>query len=181
MFYCLDGFGGNRKSPTSKGSPPPSPPPTPSAEEQLQAQLIRIGAVRTERGWIVTLLRARCTSWKARLESADADKLERVAGLLEAHSRLRVLIEAHSDNLGTGTDREVLSQNLAYAVLRDLIECGSDAGRVRATVRDEPVFRGSGENAKVRELHRRIHIIFSDADGQFNPATDRAFSGSSRA
>lgn len=168
VFYFLNAVGDQRRAPPSAGTPAQPP----SADEEFQAQLAAIGAARTARGWMVTLLCARFQSGKAQLEPADDDKLEQIAGLLIVYSHLRVVIEADVDARSTHAHNEGLSQRLANAVLCDLIEGGGDAARIQARVREEDSPVGWVETAKVRQLHRRIRILFSDAEGQFNPATE---------
>ncbi|MGO8856264.1 MAG: OmpA family protein [Steroidobacteraceae bacterium] len=175
-FYCLSTFGDQRRAPPPEGTPAIPP----SADERLHTQLAAIGATRTARGWVVTLLCTRFQSGKAQLEPTDVDKLERIAALLQVHPYLRVMIEADKDTRSTHAHNEGLSQRLANAVLCDLIESGGDAARIRARVREEDSPVGCLETAKVRQLHRRIQILFSDAEGEFNPATEKSPSGSPR-
>jgi outer membrane protein OmpA-like peptidoglycan-associated protein len=122
-----------------------------------------------------------CDSGKAQLGPVDVKKLQRIARLLKRNSQLRVRIEAYTDNGGANAHNEEPLERLANAVSCDLIERGGDAGRIQAQIREEDSPVGCVETAKVRQLHHRVQILFSDAEGQFNPATQRSPNGSSRA
>jgi len=169
LFYCLNAINDQRRAPPSERTP--SLPL--NADDRLHRQLAAIGATRTSRGWMVTLSVSRFQSGKAQLECADVDKVERIAFLLKVHSRLRIVIAADTHNRSTPAYNDGLLQGLADTVLCNLIECGADAARIRTRVQEENSSVGCVETAKVRQLHGRIQILFSDAEGEFNSAARR--------
>ncbi len=172
VYYCLSNAGSQRKLPP----PEETTEPPPTADDWLKLRLAAIGGTCTPRGWMVTLSCGRAGAARGSLEIVDAEKLERIAGLLVVHERLRVLIEVGTD--GPGACAQELQRKLSDAVLGGLIKNGGDPARIRARIREMDSSAGGDRSAVVRQLCPRIHVLFSDAQGLFVPVTEGSPDGS---
>jgi len=77
----------------------------------------------------------------------------------------KVLIEGHTDNVGSNSTHQGLSDRRAYAVRTALNDMGIRSDRIRTCAyADAYPFAGNDTTAG-RQLNRRVEIILSDANG----------------
>ena len=98
-------------------------------------------------------------SGSAQLQPESITELERLRHLLEDNPGLRIQLNGHTDNVGTESDNQLLSEQRAKAVYSYLIEKGIDKTRLR--------YKGFGESRPVdtneteagRQNNRRTEFI----------------------
>lgn len=98
-------------------------------------------------------------SGSAQLRPESVTELEKLRHLLEDNPGLRIQINGHTDNVGTGADNQTLSEQRAKAVYSYLVEHGIDRGRLR--------YKGFGESRPVdtneteegRQQNRRTEFV----------------------
>ena len=137
---------------------PPAPPPPPSADDQLQRQLLSLGATPSDGGWSVTLSSATFRAGKVSFSPEEQVTIGKIVALLKDRPHLRVQIENYIDRRGTKARVQELSQMHANAVLRDLTSGEADDGRIQA--------QGELDTSN----NSRVEIFFSNAEGEFRPA-----------
>ena len=138
--------------------PPPAPPAAPSPDDQLQRQLSNLGAAAGNGGWSLTLSSARFRAGKVTFSSEEQVTLEKIVTLVKQNQHLRMQIENYLDKRGAKARIQQLSQMQANAVLRDLESMGADEARIQS--------QGEVDTSR----NSRIEIVFSNANGEFNPA-----------
>jgi OOP family OmpA-OmpF porin len=78
-------------------------------------------------------------------------------------SRLRVLVEGHTDDRGGFERNEKLSQERAESVKKHLIdECGVDPSRIDANGCGYSKPRFPNDTPENRQENRRVEIVFYD-------------------
>ncbi|MEQ1621240.1 MAG: OmpA family protein [Methylococcales bacterium] len=137
-----------------------------AAQEQLLKDL---NAKQTERGLVVTLSDVLFRTGKAQLKSGGVRDVNKVADFLNQYPKYKVLVEGHTDSVGTDENNQELSERRANSVRNAFIDTGISSDRVNA--------RGYGEGFPVadndtnggRQLNRRVEIVLSDREGNIAP------------
>lgn len=97
---------------------------------------------------------------KATMQEADYKKLSRVIELIETYPKASVIVEGHTDNVGSRTDNHTLSHKRANAV-KNYIVVHSAIGESRIKTigygESRPV--ASNETEADRSLNRRVEIL----------------------
>jgi outer membrane protein OmpA-like peptidoglycan-associated protein len=135
-------------------------------KEQLRAQLLeqfnRILETRdTERGLVVNLGDVLFAFGKFDLRPEARERLAKLSGIVLAHPGLFLSIEGYTDNVGSETINQTLSENRAGAVKAYLIVQGLDPGTITTTGygMSRPVADNS--TADGRQKNRRVEIVIS--------------------
>ncbi|MEP7314079.1 MAG: OmpA family protein [Pseudomonadota bacterium] len=146
-----------------------------SAEaEQLRRDLAALQAKPTDRGMVLTLGDVLFDTGKAELKAGAMSTIERVAEFMRANASYQLIVEGHTDDRGSDEFNLQLSERRAQSVRSALMSRGIATERV--------VARGLGESYPVadntssggQQQNRRVEIVFSDAQGAFPAAADRA-------
>jgi outer membrane protein OmpA-like peptidoglycan-associated protein len=135
-----------------------------SARQELQA----LQAKQTDRGMVMTLSDVLFDTGRSTLKPGADRDLDRLARALKDNSNTRVMIEGHTDSVGSDSYNEELSQRRAQAV--------ADALRMRGVASDRYEAKGLGKSFPVasndtnagRQQNRRVEIVFSDDAGRFS-------------
>jgi outer membrane protein OmpA-like peptidoglycan-associated protein len=141
-----------------------------AAESQLaqtQQQLADLKAKQTDRGTVVTLGDVLFDTGQATLKPGADLSLDRLATYLKAHPQTRILVEGHTDSVGSDAYNDALSLRRADAVANALISRGVSPDAVHATGRGKAYPVATNETPAGRQQNRRVEIIFSDASGRF--------------
>jgi len=146
-----------------------------SAEQQaqaLEAQLEDLQTRRTERGLVLTLGDVLFDTGKSRLKPGAYATIDRVANALKEVPSRSVVIEGHTDSMGSDDYNQQLSQERALAVQSALMQRGVNGSRITATGKGEALPVASNDSSGGRQQNRRVEVIF--AEGQPGPrvATD---------
>ncbi len=95
---------------------------------------------------------------KAELKEESYPDLDRLVEFLKAYPTVRVLIEGHTDDVGTDAYNDRLSQRRADAVKEYLVKNGIDARRIetKGWGRRRPLVQGTTEEARAQ--NRRVEV-----------------------
>jgi OmpA-OmpF porin, OOP family len=128
----------------------------------LETQLADLKVKKTERGLVLTLGDVLFDTNQATLKAGAYGTLDRLAMALREQSARKVLIEGHTDNVGSDETNQGLSERRAQAVQVALTQ--------RGVARDQTTAIGKGENFPVatnddangRQANRRVELIFTE-------------------
>jgi OOP family OmpA-OmpF porin len=84
--------------------------------------------------------------------------LEKVASILKNDPALHLVIEGHTDNTGTKTSNQLLSENRAKAVLQYLEKQGVNAGRLSSAGYGDQQPIAGNSSIRGRALNRRVEM-----------------------
>jgi outer membrane protein OmpA-like peptidoglycan-associated protein len=87
--------------------------------------------------------------------------LDDVASILDEFQQLNVLIEGHTDNVGSTSYNAVLSENRAQSTKEYLLIHGLDDGRIRTKAYGKTQPYATNETEDGRALNRRVELYFS--------------------
>jgi len=101
---------------------------------------------------------------KSVLLEASKEELQKVVNHLESNAMLRITINGHTDNIGTTSYNQKLSQKRAAAVANYLLESGINEDRI--------IWEGHGSSRPIAEnnteikrgLNRRVEFVISKVD-----------------
>lgn len=131
--------------------------------KKLAAQLEEMKAKQTERGIVLTLGDVLFDSGRADMKSGALRTLEQLAAFLKENPERDVVIEGHTDSVGSVEFNQALSERRALTVKNALLERGITANRVTA--------RGFGparplvgnDTPAGRQQNRRVEILLPGA------------------
>ena len=127
--------------------------------QQLEAELADLKAKETERGLVLTLGDVLFESNAADLRADALQKLYVLVTYLKEHPDRNVLIEGHTDSIGTETYNLELSQRRATAVRTFLVRNGIDPERLAARGYGQAQPVASNVTAAGRQENRRVEIV----------------------
>jgi len=132
--------------------------------EQLQQQLAALQATQTERGMLVTLGDVLFETGRADVKPGAQASLAKLADFLQQNPSRNVLIEGHTDSVGSAASNVVLSRRRADAVDVALEGLGLAASRTTTVGygQDYPV--ADNTSASNRALNRRVEIYIAEHD-----------------
>lgn len=138
-----------------------------AARDELQRKILELNAKETERGLIVTLGDLLFETGRAELKGNGAANLGKLAAFLNQYPERSVIIEGHTDNVGSDDYNMGLSQRRADTVKSYLLSQGIAASRVVSVGKGEGYPIASNDDATGRQMNRRVEVIIS------NPATSK--------
>jgi OmpA-OmpF porin, OOP family len=127
-------------------------------EQELQA----LRAKPTPRGMVLTLDDVLFDFGEAALKPGAFRTIDRVAEALKREEDRRVIIEGHTDSVGSDIYNQSLSQRRADAVRAALLVRGVRPEQVRVVGKGEEVPIASNQNPGGRQENRRVELIFTD-------------------
>lgn len=147
-----------------------------SAEEQaqmaeqrastLEQELSELKAKKTDRGMVLTLGDVLFDTGQATLKPGAYPTIDRLASVLKEAPDRKVVIEGHTDSVGSEDFNQGLSERRAAAVQTALLERGVNAEQITALGKGETFPVASNDNAAGRQQNRRVEMIFTDARSQ---------------
>jgi len=129
--------------------------------DELRRQLTELNAKQTERGLVVTLGDVLFETGKSDLRGAATANLNKLAGLLAQYPERSLVIEGHTDNVGSESYNLTLSQNRADSVKAFLLNQGVASNRITAFGKGEGSPVASNDSASGRQMNRRVEIIIA--------------------
>ncbi|GAB4562287.1 MAG: OmpA family protein [Rhizobacter sp.] len=131
---------------------------------ELQKRLNELQAKQTERGMLVTLGDVLFESGRAEVKPGAQNSLSKLATFLKQYPTRHILIEGHTDNVGSASYNEGLSQRRAGAVQSSLMGMGVPANRVTTAGygKDYPIADNTTDTN--RALNRRVEVYIADND-----------------
>jgi outer membrane protein OmpA-like peptidoglycan-associated protein len=130
--------------------------------DSLEAQLADLKMKKTERGLVLTLGDVLFDTNQSTLKASAHGTLDRLAMALRENSGRKVLIEGHTDNVGSDETNQRLSERRAQAVQSALTERGVAREQIAAIGKGESSPVASNDNADGRQSNRRVELIFSE-------------------
>ncbi|MDF3013984.1 MAG: hypothetical protein K0Q78_2188 [Cellvibrio sp.] len=137
--------------------------------DALRRQLTELNAKQTERGLVITLGDVLFETGKSDLKSAATADLSKLSGLLAKYPERSLVIEGHTDNVGSESYNHTLSQHRADAVKAFLLNQGIAANRITAYGKGESSPVASNDSSSGRQMNRRVEIIVA-TPGQVSSA-----------
>jgi outer membrane protein OmpA-like peptidoglycan-associated protein len=141
-----------------------------AAQQQLadaQKELADLKAKQTDRGMVVTLGDVLFDTGKATLKPGAMESINRLATYLSQNSQTKVLIEGHTDSVGSDDYNIGLSERRARAVATELESRGISDSQIQTLGRGKDMPVASNPTPEGRQQNRRVEIVFSDTSGRF--------------
>jgi outer membrane protein OmpA-like peptidoglycan-associated protein len=128
--------------------------------DRLREQLNTVLETKeTARGLIVNVSDVLFDTGSANLKPGAREKLARVAGILATQPDLHIVIEGHTDSVGTDDYNQRLSERRSEAVRTYLMQQKIPAGEVEARGFGESRPVASNDTAAGRQQNRRVEMV----------------------
>lgn len=128
----------------------------------LEEELKDLQAKKTDRGLVLTLGDVLFDTGKATLKTGAYATIDRLANALKEDSARKVLIEGHTDSVGSDEFNQELSRNRAQSVQAALMERGVSGSQISSVGKGEGYPVASNDNAAGRQQNRRVELVFTD-------------------
>jgi OOP family OmpA-OmpF porin len=93
------------------------------------------------------------------LQASSFKSLDEIATVLSSNPTLSLLIEGHTDNIGSSARNQLLSENRAGAIQAYLISKGISRSRLKATGYGQSKPLHSNKSAEGRAQNRRVELV----------------------
>ena len=130
--------------------------------DDLRRQLAELNAKETDRGMVVTLGDVLFDTGKSDLKGGAVGNLAKLAGVLNKYQDRTVIIEGHTDSVGSDDYNYGLSNRRANAVKSFLVSQGISAGRIDASGKGEGYPVADNGSPAGRQQNRRVEVIISN-------------------
>ncbi len=127
--------------------------------DELLSQLSDLKAKQTERGIVLTMGDVLFGFDKATLSSVALRNVDKLADFLRRHANRSVLIEGHTDNVGSDEYNLGLSERRAEAVKQALVTKGIGEERIITKGYGKKYPVASNSTSEGRQLNRRVEIV----------------------
>jgi len=141
-----------------------------AAQAQLQSaqqQLADLKAKQTDRGMVVTLGDVLFDTGQSTLKPGAMSAINRLATFLSQNPNTKVLVEGHTDSVGSDDYNIGLSERRARAVATELESRGIPDSQIQTLGRGKDMPVATNDTPAGRQQNRRVEIVFSDASGRF--------------
>jgi outer membrane protein OmpA-like peptidoglycan-associated protein len=127
--------------------------------DQFLKDLSDLQGKMTERGIVLTMGDVLFSFGKADLSAGAVRNLDKLTGFLEKHPDRNLLIEGHTDSIGSDEYNQVLSQKRADAVKEALVGKGIGPDRIvtKGYGKQFPVAGNDTESG--RQMNRRVEVV----------------------
>lgn len=129
--------------------------------DALQKQIEALNAKATDRGLVVTLGDVLFDTGKAELKGGAARSISKLADFLNKYNDRTVMIEGHTDNVGSDDYNMGLSQRRADSVKAYLVGEGINPNRLVASGKGESSPVAGNDTASGRQQNRRVEVIIA--------------------
>ncbi len=129
---------------------------------ELQRQIDAMNAKVTDRGLVLTLGDVLFSSGRADLKAGTISHLDQLIAFLGRYPSRTVMIEGHTDSVGSDGYNQGLSQRRADSVRSYIVRQGVDAARVTTTGAGESTPVAGNETESGRQQNRRVEVIISN-------------------
>ena len=140
-----------------------------SQAAQLRQRLDEMQAKTTERGQLVTLGDVLFETGRAEVKPGAQNSLRKLAAFLQQYPARSVLIEGHTDNVGSAGSNQALSRRRAEAVDVALRDMGVSSQRLAAVGYGEDYPVSDNASDSNRALNRRVEVYIADNDQPVRP------------
>lgn len=132
----------------------------------LEQELADMRAKKTDRGMVLTLGDVLFDTGKATLKPGAYGTVDRLANVLKEAPDRKVMIEGHTDSVGSSEMNQSLSERRAASVQAALLERGVAANQISSLGKGEDYPIASNDDAGGRQRNRRVEMIFTDNQSQ---------------
>jgi outer membrane protein OmpA-like peptidoglycan-associated protein len=136
---------------------------------RLEVLLVELHAVKTERGYVVTIGDVLFDTDKASLKPEGVSTLRKLADVMTQNPDRTVLVEGFTDSTGTATHNQELSQRRANTVATALASMGIARERVAMRAYGEAFPVAPNDNAANKQRNRRVEIVLSNEGAAIPP------------
>lgn len=130
-----------------------------SAADQLMRELSDLKAKQTERGIVLTIGDVLFATGKADLSSDALRSVDKLADFLQKYPNRNVLIEGHTDSVGSDEFNLTLSQKRGDSVKETLTSRGIGEGRIATKGYGKKFPVASNDTAAGKQQNRRVEVI----------------------
>jgi len=127
--------------------------------DMLMKELSELKARQTERGIVLTIGDVLFAFGKAYLSPKADRNVEKLAVFLDNYPNRNVLIEGHTDSIGSDSYNMDLSRRRADSVKDRLVDAGIDPGRITTVGYGKKYPAVSNDTEANRALNRRVEVI----------------------
>jgi outer membrane protein OmpA-like peptidoglycan-associated protein len=127
--------------------------------DELLSQLSELKAKQTERGIVLTMGDVLFAFDRATLSPEAFRNVDKLAAFLKKHPNRSVLIEGHTDNVGSDEYNLTLSEKRAEAVKNALVAKGVGQERVTTKGYGKKYPVASNNTSDGRQLNRRVEVV----------------------
>lgn len=138
-------------------------------QARIEQQLKELNALKSDRGYVMTLGDVLFDAKKAELGPSATRGLDKLTGFLRQYPQRKVLIEGFADSSGEAERNQALSEKRADAVRRYLIRKGISSERIEAKGYGEEFPVADNSSKAGRQANRRVEIVVSDEKGEIAP------------
>jgi outer membrane protein OmpA-like peptidoglycan-associated protein len=131
----------------------------------LQERLAELEAKQTERGLVITLQDVLFDVDRAELKPGAYRTVDNLAAFMRDYPDRRVRIEGFTDNTGSDSYNQQLSESRAFAVRNALEQAGIDSSRIEVRGYGETNPVATNDTSAGRQLNRRVEVLISDEQG----------------
>ncbi len=135
-----------------------------AAMQQLENELSELKAKQTDRGLVITLGDVLFEFNQAELKDGAARNLNPLVKALNADLEQAVIVEGHTDNIGSQAYNLSLSEQRAESVKAYLVSQGIDGSRVETAGLGFEFPVASNQTNEGRQQNRRVEIILPQED-----------------
>jgi outer membrane protein OmpA-like peptidoglycan-associated protein len=128
----------------------------------LETQLADLKVQKTERGLVLTLGDVLFETSQATLKPGAYATLDRLATALRENSGRKVVIEGHTDNVGSEQNNQGLSERRAQSVQAALMQRDVARSQISSLGKGENFPIGSNDSVDGRQSNRRVELIFTE-------------------
>ncbi len=132
----------------------------------LEKELADLKGKQTDRGLVITLGDVLFDTGLSTLKPGAYTTIDKLATALKDSPDRKVLIEGHTDSVGSDQYNQELSQRRAQAVQTALQERGVNASQISAYGKGETFPVASNDNPAGRQQNRRVELVFENAKGK---------------
>lgn len=130
--------------------------------EALRRQIAELNAKQTERGLIVTLGDVLFETGRSDLKANAHANLAKLVTFLNQQPDRALVIEGHTDSVGSDSYNQELSQRRADSVKAFLISQGVSSNRITAVGKGESAPVASNDSSSGKQLNRRVEIVIAN-------------------
>ena len=133
-------------------------------------------AQETARGLVLTFGDMLFDTGGSTLKPGAQLLLDKLAAYLQQNPGAHAIIEGHTDNVGSDTMNQALSERRAAAVAAALQVRGITGGRLETVGLGEAYPVATNDTSAGREENRRVEVVLSDSEGVFVESARRTAS-----
>lgn len=133
--------------------------------QELEKQLADLKGKQTDRGLVITLGDVLFDTGMSTLKPGAYTTVDRLAAALKDSPDRKVVIEGHTDSMGSDEYNQELSQRRAQAVQAALMQRGVNSGQITAYGKGETFPVASNDNSAGRQQNRRVELVFANDKG----------------